>query len=650
MALVYLSDEYEVRADASGDSDIVINVPSGQTVYIRDVTVDCTYQVWEYVTFHYEDTEYSGYVLRSNLACSDELFLDWEMEYGMNPAAAVPMATASASAGYADVNQFPESYRTALTALKKAHPNWTFVKQNTNLEWSDVVYNELTENRNLVSGSFASYKRNELYGQSWYYITEATLEYYLDPRSWLDESHIFMFEQLTYNSSYHTEAAVQKFLNSTFMKGQIPGGIPGYSSSQSTYAKAFVLSGENAGVSPFHLASRVYQEQGTGSSSLISGTYPGYTGYYNYFNIGASGSTNTAVITSGLEYAKKMGWNSPYASISGGAKTIASNYIARGQDTLYLQKFDVDSSNDGLYWHQYMQNISAPHVEGRKIYEMYSSVGAVDNTFVFKIPVYNNMPSSACKEPTANYSIKAAAPSGYSEQTVYVDGVAYKGVAQNGKLLVTAPDANAKTAVMYKYDSSGIPVGMYVWMLSYSSSSKSYTVTAMPELQDLLTYHGFSIRITGDTGIRFKTGISASLRSKLTGTGVSGYTLKEYGTLAMTQANANVYPMVKGGQKVSGGISYGTLNGKKVDYIYETVDGRYRFTSVLTKLPPEQYKTEIAFRGYAILTKNGQEYIIYGPKVSRSMYALATQMVNSGYYAKGSSADTFLRKIISDAK
>jgi beta-N-acetylglucosaminidase len=50
-------------------------------------------------------------------------------------------------------------------------------------------------------------------------------------------------------------------------------------------------------------------------------------------------------------------WNSPYRSIVGGAKFISQNYISRGQNTLYFQKFDVISNDDGLYKHQYMTNI-----------------------------------------------------------------------------------------------------------------------------------------------------------------------------------------------------------------------------------------------------------------------------------------------------
>ena len=110
--------------------------------------------------------------------------------------------------------------------------------------------------------------------------------------------------------------------------------------------------GEETGVSPYHLASRVRQEQGLkGTSSLISGTYSGYKGYYNYFNVGAAGITSTLVIKNGLAYAKKAGWNTRYAALEGGAKILAKNYIGVGQDTLYFQKFNVVNQKN-LYSHQ----------------------------------------------------------------------------------------------------------------------------------------------------------------------------------------------------------------------------------------------------------------------------------------------------------
>lgn len=359
-------------------------------------------------------------------------------------------------------------------------------------------------------------------------------------------------------------------------------------------------------VSPFHLASRVYQEQGAGTSPLISGTYSGYEGYYNYFNVRASGTTDKEVIENGLAYAKEKRWTDAYYSILGGAQVISANYILKGQDTLYLQKFNVNPNGSyGLYTHQYMQNISAPTSEAKSIKTLYANAGSLDNTFVFKIPVYANMPAIACAAPTSSMNVALSTPSGYTDTTVWLDGVPYTAVVRNGQYIVTARDTSAKTAVVYQYNGSGVPIGMYLWTLEYKNNA--YAVTAQPALADLLTYHGFSIRVTGKSGIRFKTGISADLRSRLTSSGVNGYKLKEYGTLVMNNANRGSYPMVLGGEKVLSGMSYG-INGSGVaeDKIYETVDGRHRYTSVLVGLPVDQYKVEYAFRGYAILENNGK--------------------------------------------
>ena len=238
-------------------------------------------------------------------------------------------------------------------------------------------------------------------------------------------------------------------------------------------------------------------------------------------------------------------------------------------------------------------------------------------------------------------------PGGY-DTTVYLDGIPYLGVARNGRIIVNAGNAAAQSAVVYQYNESGVPIGMYVWTIEYKDGA--YIATAQPELANLLSYHGFSIRVTGKSGIRFKTGISADLRQKLISSGVVGYKLKEYGTLVMNNANRGQYPMIKGGEKVLSGMSYGTdASGALQDVVYETMDGRYRYTSVLVGLPADQYKVEYAFRGYLVLEKNGVQTTIYGPVVARSIYSLAQQVLNAGTYAQGSEADAFLRKLITDA-
>ena len=89
-------------------------------------------------------------------------------------------------------------------------------------------------------------------------------------------------------------------------------------------------------------------------------------------------------------------------------------------------------------------------------------------------------------------------------------------------------------------------------------------------------------------------------------------------------------------------------NGNLVDTVYETTNGRQRFTSVLVGLPSAQYKTAFAFRGYAVLTKDNQDVIIYGPIMYRSIYQLAEQALSMNLYAEGSAAKIFLQKLIAD--
>ena len=210
-------------------------------------------------------------------------------------------------------------------------------------------------------------------------------------------------------------------LDRAYLKLQVKGSYTINQSYQEamTYAEVFMEVGAALNVSPYTLASRVRQEQGTeGTSKLISGTVSGYEGYYNYFNINASGTTTEEIITNGLNEAVECGWNTRYKAIYGGAEKLAENYISKGQDTLYLQKFDVDATYYSLYWHQYMQNLMAAANEGYNVYVAYSELGALDEALVFKIPVYENMPSSACAKPTVdgnpNYKLKSLSIQYYS--------------------------------------------------------------------------------------------------------------------------------------------------------------------------------------------------------------------------------------------
>lgn len=396
VATLYHIDQYPLSATAGYVESGIAEIPSGGQVMIEGVELQDG-AIWYLVSYVQDEQSYRGYVMGDYLVSTDSRFLDWQQQYLSGIPMNMSLEDESLVRADNDILAFPESYRSYLSRLKSQHPNWVFVPMNTNLDWSTVIAEEMKGDRSWVHSSKPAAWKGEQRDKNWYLATREAVEYCVDPRNFLNEKYIFMFEQLTYNDNCHTVQGVQNIVQNSFMRGDIPGeGI--------SYSQNFFNLGQSLGVSPFHLASRVYQEQGVnGTSPLISGTYPGYEGYYNYYNVSASGTSDEQVIVSGLKYARDKGWNTRRRSIAGGAEFISKNYILKGQDTLYLQKFDVDNSYNGMFYHQYMQNITAPMTEGSTTRAAYEKAGALGNMFVFKIPVYRNMPTSACPEPGSSH-------------------------------------------------------------------------------------------------------------------------------------------------------------------------------------------------------------------------------------------------------
>lgn len=516
MALVYLCDSYEVKEQPDFESPAVATLKSGHTVFIKDIEADPeTGTIWYQVSFYIEENEYTGYISKDYLAYSNENFIAWEKMY-VEPivqlfeqfgGSTVYVGNDGASNTYSnDVAQFPASYQAALQSLKNSHPNWTFVKFDTGLDWNTVVSAEMVGARSLVYYTAKDAWKKAKYDNNWYYASEGAVKYCLDPRNGITENRIFQFEQLTFNASYHNADAIQNILNNTFMKGIVP-------QSNVSYATAFYNIGKNRGISPFHLASRVLQEQGVnGGSPLISGTYPGYEGYYNYFNIGA---TSDNPIINGLKYAKQQGWTTPYLSLNGGAQSIGNGYILKGQDTLYLQKWDVDSATN-VATHQYMQNIQAPNSEASTIRSLYNQAGALGSTFVFKIPTYNNMPDSASPDPSIE------------KITLSTTAVELKGGYTANVTYSLANAASSQSTVSWKVENTSIIKAEQV------SGKQEIKITALKP---------------GTTNIKFTSSGGASATCKVT-------VLKDTITLS------------KSTLKLTAGSTDGTISGNTVEITY----------------------------------------------------------------------------------
>lgn len=307
-------------------------------------------------------------------------------------------------------------YSELIDSLKAKYPNWNFKILYTGLDWNQVIKNETTvvHGRNLIynnkSGAWiCSTCGGKAYDNgSWRCASEATVSYYMDPRNWINEDYIFQFENLSFDSNTQTVDGVSKILANTPWAQGSSITYTKTDGSKATiyksYAQVIYEAARDADISAYHLAARIVQEQGNGStpSATASGTYSGYYGYYNFCNIGATGNSSSAVIARALSYAQSSGWTDPETSIRKSAAYIARNYISIGQSTLYLQKYDVDSSDGSLYTHQYMQNVSAAVTESSSVKSSYSKLGILNSNFTFLIPVFENMPSSRCGSPDSS--------------------------------------------------------------------------------------------------------------------------------------------------------------------------------------------------------------------------------------------------------
>lgn len=301
--------------------------------------------------------------------------------------------------------------RKTIKRITRSSPNWEFEILETGLDWSEVIIAESTgyHGRNVVPSTRAGAWKcacNKTVEDVWKCASTAAVAYYMDPRNSLNENYIFQFEQLTYDEKNQTKEGVELILKPC---NYTQGKVTYYDSKgnkktlNKTYVDVIMEASKEYNISPYHLASRIRQEQGAGNAgSMISGTWTGgngnYKGLYNFFNICAYGKN---IVQNGLKYAKSQGWTDPEKSIKGGAKILASGYISIGQDTLYLEKFDVVNGGDGYYSHQYMTNVSASRTEGYTIRNTYTDMGLLssESKIKFKIPVYKNMPKQICPQP-----------------------------------------------------------------------------------------------------------------------------------------------------------------------------------------------------------------------------------------------------------
>lgn len=287
-------------------------------------------------------------------------------------------------------NKYP-GYKELIDKLKKNHPNWTFTLLYTRLDWNEVIKNEGHSDYrisplNLIPDSSdypddwrCDIDKDKRYDNgTWVCASDKAIENKMDPRNILNEEKIFQFLELKYTEGAQTINGIMYLTEGSFLEGE-------------SIAKALIEAGKNANVDPYFITSRLIQEQGRDGTTLSRGyEYNGII-VYNPFNINATGNSSSEIIENAAKYAYEQGWNSIEKALIGGVDFVKNGYIDVGQNTLYLQKFDVINIDGELYTNQYMQNLLAPESEAINMRAIYNASQTIDSNLNFIIPVYENI-------------------------------------------------------------------------------------------------------------------------------------------------------------------------------------------------------------------------------------------------------------------
>lgn len=353
----------------------------------------------------------------------------------------------AATAFEKSISKFPDSYKPYLRALHSKYPKWKFVPYNTGIYFDTAVSEEYKDNKSLIENAYSKFLKSNASGDynastgkyipkdggNWVSASKNAIAYFMDPRNFLDAEHIYMFEQLSYDSATQTQAGVEAILDGSFMYKTNIGYITTagkYKASNTLFSSKILEAAKKADVSAYYIASRILQEVGTkknakyagmGASGSVSGQYSKtYTGIYNFYNIGAYSSANP--IANGLAWASNRKdktynrpWTKPGKSIIGGASYIGEKYINCGQNTTYYQRFNVNKgSKYALYTHQYMTNVYGAASEAAYTSEAYDDLGIAPLAKTFVIPYFKNMPGE-------NSTVRLGAPSKSGETIASVN-------------------------------------------------------------------------------------------------------------------------------------------------------------------------------------------------------------------------------------
>ena len=187
------------------------------------------------------------------------------------------------------------------------------------------------------------------------------------------------------------------------------------------------------------------------------------------------------------------------------------------------------------------------------------------------------------------------------------------------------------------------PTGMEVYSVGTNDQGQT-TVAPVAELNNLLRYSGCSIRITGKPGIRMITSLTKEAKAALKKGKLAGYTLEEYGTVAVWSSDLDNQPLTLKTKKSRSNYAY--KRGVS-DPVFANVGALTQYTNVLVwdSLEAKKYDEDIVMRPYIkLINKAGETVVLYGGTVSRSIGYVAQQNANT--FSKGTAGYKYVHEII----
>lgn len=146
---------------------------------------------------------------------------------------------------------------------------------------------------------------------------------------------------------------------------------------------AFAQAAKTYDINEIYLISHALLETGNGKSALANGGYVNSANkvvtnepkkYYNMFGIGA---IDTDAVRGGFKTAANYGWDTVEKAIIGGAKFITSDYLDRGQNTLYRMRWNPSAPAT----HQYATDINWASHNATRMKQMYDKIGETGKYF-----------------------------------------------------------------------------------------------------------------------------------------------------------------------------------------------------------------------------------------------------------------------------